>query len=45
MVERRMTPILPNANKFIADKNALKARVEARDHAIGLVHAPDATAE
>ena len=40
-----MTPTLPNANKFIADKNALNARVEAQNRAIGLVRAPDATAE
>lgn len=36
---------LPNVNKFIADKNALKARVEAQNHVIGLVRDPDATAD
>ena len=39
-----MTPTLPNANKLIADKDALKARVEAQNHAIGLVRDPEATA-
>ena len=40
-----MTSTMPNANRFIADKNALKARVEAQNYAIGLVRDPDATAD
>ena len=40
-----MNVAIPPANQYIADKNALKARVEAQNRAIGLVRDPDATAE